>query len=137
MSKNQPTLDQQIKAFQDGGKFLDDLFYFYDWFCRDSSIENRARLLMPKVIKFVQRMNINTKEHYVFFKNNCPLYGNLYDDFRICDKETGNVIWTVTPKTGHFNNEGLPTEVWGRINDFNGPVIQAESWTKLMAHLNK
>ena len=44
--------------------------------------------------------------------------GPLYDDFRICDVETGDVIWTVTPKCGHSGK----AEVWGRQNDFKGPI---------------
>ena len=45
--------------------------------------------------------------------------GPLYDDFRICDIETGNVIYTVIPKSGH---SGL-AEVWGKQNEFQSALI--------------
>ena len=48
-----------------------------------------------------------------------PEYGPLYDDFRICDVETGNVIYTVTPKSGHSGE----AEIWGKENDFKCPIV--------------
>jgi hypothetical protein len=35
---------------------------------------------------------------YVFFKNNSPCAGGLYDDLRICDIESGKVLYSVCPK---------------------------------------
>jgi hypothetical protein len=126
-------LKQQIEAFEQG-IFLDSdgnddkrCYNFYDWFCRESSLENKANKLFKEVKRFIKIKNIDTKNVYVFFKNNCPLIGSLYDDFRICDIETGNVIWTVTPKSGHTNQ----AEVWGKINDFNGPVIVGKNMSEI------
>jgi hypothetical protein len=44
--------------------------------------------------------------------------GPLYDDFRICDIETGDVIWTVTPKCGHSGK----AEIWGTVNNFKEAI---------------
>lgn len=125
-------LKQQLEAF-DRGVFLDSkgneswCFNFYDWFCSDRVLEKKARSLYAKVKKFLKKHpEIDTERVYVFFKNNCPCDGPLYDDFRICDED--GVIYTVTPKCGH---SGL-TEVWGRENDFKGPLETAQNFTELL-----
>lgn len=94
---------------------------FYDWFCSDAAIPRKAKSLMSKVkqIAFSSKFNIN--ETYVFFKNNCPMSGPLYDDFRICDLESGNVLFTVAPKATFYNGE---CTVFGRENDFETPLYQ-------------
>lgn len=70
---------------------------WYDWFCRDSSLRNKTYKLTAKLKKIINSEKINQDTMYVFFKNNCPCNGSLYDDFRICDRETGDVIFTVVP----------------------------------------
>jgi hypothetical protein len=37
------------------------------------------------------------------------------------------VIWTVTPKSGHTGK----AEVWGRQNDFQGPIAVADNMTEI------
>ena len=54
------------------------------------------------------------------FKNNCPCNGSLYDDFRICDVKTGEVIYTIVPSDGFKKTKGKAI-VWGRENDFEEP----------------
>ena len=92
--QNKYSLKLQLEAF-DRNEWVDDnnrCFYFYDWFCRNTSLERKAKSLIPKVKKFIDKMKIDLDKTYVFFKNNCPGNGSLYDDFRICDRESGDVI---------------------------------------------
>jgi hypothetical protein len=108
----------------------DKCYNFYDWFCKDSSLCNKSWKLMKQVKTFLKHNpQIDLLEHYVFFKNNCPMNGPLYDDFRICNIETGNVVFTVIPKCGH---SGL-AEIWGRENDFKGPIKTAKTFSKLFS----
>lgn len=93
---------------------------WYDWFCRDTSLAAKTQNLGRKVLQLMKSTKIDTEKNYVFFKNNCPMRGGLYDDFRICDMETGNVIFTIVPRCTHSGK----AEVWGRENDFNGPLVQ-------------
>jgi hypothetical protein len=99
-----------------------DCFYFYDWFCKDSSLERKCNQLLPKVKKFVKAGKIDQQANYFWFKNNCPMNGKLYDDFRISDRKTNNVIWTVIPKSGHTGLNGK-AELWGKVNNFQRALV--------------
>ena len=101
---------------------------WYDWFCRDTSLESKTRKLGQKVLQLMKSSKVDAEKNYVFFKNNCPMRGGLYDDFRICDMETGNVIYTVVPRCTHSGK----AEVWGRDNNFQGPLVQG-SWRDVKA----
>jgi hypothetical protein len=92
---------------------------WYDWFCRDTSLAAKTHKLGMKVLQLMKSSKIDTENNYVFFKNNCPMNGPLYDDFRVCDMETGDVIYTVIPRCGHSKK----AEVWGSENDFAGPLV--------------
>jgi hypothetical protein len=126
------TLTQQLEAFENG-KIIDSdgeescCFNFYDWFCKDTSLKNKAIRLFSLVKSWVKHRNTDTDKVYVFFKNNCPMNGPLYDDFRICDIETGDVIWTVIPKCGHTRL----AEVWGKQNDFKGAIITGKNMRQI------
>jgi hypothetical protein len=129
-------LKKQIAAWKNNrsvlahdGNLNDASFWnFYDWFCKDNSLRIRAERLMPKVIRFIKaNPAIDLEKSYVFFKNNCPLAGPTYDDFRICDLETGDVIFTVTPNSSHTGK----AEVWGRANSFAEPLQTANTFREL------
>ena len=133
--KKTANLATQLNGFANG-LILDsagnntDCFNFYDWFCKDSSLERKSWNLMKKVKTFLKHNpDIDLLTHYVFFKNNCSLRGPLYDDFRICNIETGDVVYTVIPKCGH---SGL-AEMWGRENGFEGPIKTAKTFSKLFS----
>ena len=131
MSKRSATLREQFEAFSDG-RYLDSdgqeshCYNFYDWFCKDSSLKNKANTLFRASRRFAKKMDIDLDKHYVFFKNNCPMRGPLRDDFRICDRETGDVIWNVTPRTNHV-------EVWGSENNFSEPIYEGYSINRFYA----
>jgi len=99
---------------------------WYDWFCRDTSLANKTRSLGKKVLQLMKSDKIDTDTQYVWFKNNCPMNGRLYDDFRIADMETGDVIYTIIPSCGHEREKGQ-AQVWGRENNFQEPLV-AGNW---------
>jgi hypothetical protein len=94
---------------------------WYDWFCEDEELKERLDELFPKVAEIANSKKIDVDNTYVFFKNNCPMCGDLYDDFRFCDVKTGDVLYTVIPATGHTKNQGR-AELWGNENDFERPL---------------
>ena len=102
---------------------------WYDWFCKDSSLKKKGESLLKKLRMISSSKKFDNDYCYVFFKNNCPLAGHLYDDFRICDMETGEVIYTVCPKSGHISDKGMGN-VWGRENGFEKPLFEG-SWKEI------
>ena len=127
-------LAAQLNAFA-SGQIMDsdgtigDCFNFYDWFCKDSSLERKAIALFPKVKRFLkEHPEIDTQSTYVFFKNNCPGSGPLYDDFRICNEN--EVIYTVIPKCSHSGK----AEIWGKNESGKFECLkQAETFSKLFS----
>lgn len=93
---------------------------WYDWFCSDKALARKTKKLTAKLKAIVKSEKIDPLTSYVFFKNNCPVNGPLYDDFRICSIEEEHVIYTITPKCGH---SGL-AEVWGRENNFECALVE-------------
>ena len=126
------TLKQQLEAFKEG-KFIDsegnetECYNFYDWFCNDKALKAKSERLFKMVRRWVGKRNTDINKVYVFFKNNCPMNGPLYDDFRICDVETGDVIWTIVPKCGHSGK----AEVWGKQNGFKEAIAVGKSMNEI------
>jgi len=96
---------------------------WFDWFCKDSSLKSKLDKLFPKVKQIASSEKVDMDKMYVFFKNNCPFNGSLYDDFRICDIETGDVVFTIIPASGHKANKG-EASVWGQENNFKEALIK-------------
>lgn len=92
---------------------------FYDWFCKDTSLMNKIRKMAPLVKAVAASPKVNPTTSYVFFKNNCPMNGPLYDSFSICDIETGDVQFWITPKSGHT---GMAEVV--QAPDFGTPIVE-------------
>ena len=132
-------LKQQIEAFNKG-IILDsdgessECFNFFDWFCRDTSLENKAKKLFTQVKQFVKaNPKLDTTKVYVFFKNNCPVNGQLYDDFRICDIESGDVLYTVIPEEKYAVTKwDEKCVIWGKENNFEGPIRKGVSLREVL-----
>jgi len=113
---------------------------WYDWFCNDEELYRRFKRIAPKIEWFAELGIVDLDKTYVFLKNNCPLVGNLYDDFRICDLKTGEVIFTIVPKSGHKNQE-LKAELWGRVERRTSEgfklLINTKNWSSLKLEIIK
>jgi hypothetical protein len=60
----------------------------------------------------------------------------LYDDFRICNIITGEIIYTVVPNNGEKCINNSKAELWGPENDFKGPIV-AGTWNDIKAYFYK
>ena len=106
---------------------IDNYGLWYDWFCKTSALHNRGIALLRKLKSIKNTTKFDKETTYVWFKNNCPCDGGLYDDFRIANKETQDVLYTISPKNNYDE-----AEVWGRENDFNGPLVRG-TWDDVKA----
>ena len=133
-----------IDEFMEGNFDADDVKTqikagWYDWFCKDSSLANKTKK-MGNIIKQVKRGGkVDLENWYVWFKNNCPLNGPLYDDFRFADKETGEVQFTIQLDCCWNNHKYV---VWGRRGkgkEFNHdkPLFETDSVKELVEWFNK
>ncbi len=68
---------------------------WYDWFCKDTSLANKTKKMGNIIRKVKDGGKVNLDTSYVWFKNNCPLDGPLFDDFRFADIKTGEVLLTI------------------------------------------
>ncbi len=135
------TIRQYIENFNNGDYDSPDIKVqcdagWYDWFCKDSSLRNKTYSLTKKLLSIIDSPLFDIDKTYVFFKNNCPMSGSLYDDFRICDMESGDVLFTIIPSCGHNSKKGM-AEVWGKKgnNDF-GDIVSG-TWKDVKNYFNK
>lgn len=106
---------------------------WYDWFCKDTSLKNKTKR-MGSIIKQIKpggKFDLETS--YVWFKNNCPLHGPLYDDFRIASIETNNTLILV--QIDCVRNDEKYT-VYERLDAFDKPVFKTNSTRELVKWFN-
>lgn len=96
---------------------------WYDWFCKDKNLLAKTR----KLGKILARIMKNGTDKFdgdkvfVCFKNNCPLYGKLYDDIRIGNEAQGN-LFVIVPSNGH--SESGEAQVFDLSAGFEFPVAE-------------
>lgn len=106
---------------------------WYDWFCKDSSLRNKT-YKMGKIVKQVKvGGKVDLENWYVWFKNNCPMNGPLYDDFRFADMQTGDVQFTIQIDCCWNKSKYC---VYGRKNNFDTPLFETQSSRELVKWLN-
>lgn len=130
--ENQMNLREQLVTLSAEPNCAVDLFY--DWFCKDSSLPCKAAALVSKVTRVWKSPRFDWNKVYVFFKNCCPLDGSLYDQFKLCDIETGDVLFCVTPRGGHRVDQGKAS-VYGRHNGFQEPLVEG-TWKDVVEWFN-
>lgn len=116
--------DVTINEIINGEYEINELWY--DWFCHERYLQKKGEKLVDKFLSIVNSKKFDNNKCYIFLKNNCPCAGKLYDDFRICDIETGNVLYTVIPSSGWKDSNGKAV-VYGHENGFEQPLA-AGTW---------
>jgi hypothetical protein len=138
MMEKQGNLATWIQKFNDGDFDSRDVQTqieagWFDWFCKDTSLANKTKRMgnIIKQIKVGGKVDLETS--YVWFKNNCPLNGPLFDDFRIADIETNNNLFVV--QIDCLWNDSKYT-VYERLDGFEKPAFKTNSSRELVKWFN-
>lgn len=113
---------------------------WYDWFCKDSALARKTEFLGNKVLAIMNSKRFDKKKCYVFFKNNCPCVGPLYDQFSICDIETGDVLFCVQHlNKGSHGCDRAHWELYDFVSDVEDEnVITNGTWSDVKKYfMNK
>lgn len=114
---------------------------WYDWFCCTDSLRNKT-YKMGKIIKKIKTGGkVDFENWYVWFKNNCPMSGPLYDDFRFADLETGDIRFTIQidccwskHKYSVYGRKPTSTGEWE--DHFDEPLFECDDSRDLVKWLN-
>ena len=106
---------------------------WYDWFCLTDKLRNKTYKMGKIIVKVKDGGKVDMDNWYVWFKNNCPMVGPLYDDFRFADMKTGDVQFTICIDDKRAKSK---YEVWGRKNNFDGPLFGCNDARILVKWLN-
>jgi hypothetical protein len=111
---------------------------WYDWWCKDSSLAAKTKILGKRVTQIADSKRFDKEACYVFFKNNCPVVGGLYDQFSICDMKSGDVLFCVQHlNKGSHGCDAAHWELYDRNVGFSDPVVYG-SWRDCMKYfMNK
>ena len=109
---------------------------WYDWFCKDYALAGKTKKLGAKVCKIANSKRFNKETSYVFFKNNCPVVGPLYDQFSICDIESGDVLFCAQHlEKGSHGCDKAHWELYDAKFGFNKPVVNG-TWREVEKYFN-
>lgn len=114
---------------------------WYDWFCKTESLRNKT-YRMGSIIKQIKSGGkVDLENWYVWFKNNCPMSGPLYDDFRFASQKTGDVMFTIQinccwNKHKYSVYGRKPTEN-GYTTFFDNPLFECDNSRELVKWFNK
>ena len=107
---------------------------WYDWFCQDESLAGRLMQIAPAVMGITDPFILDN--FYVWFKNNCPLNGPLYDDVRfepLSGERGGNYFLVIKDSPHEKSKWTLYTERYG----FQEPEFQCGNVREMIRYLNQ
>lgn len=114
---------------------------WYDWFCKQESLRNKTYKMGNIILKVEDGGKVDLDNWYVWFKNNCPMSGPLYDDFRFADMKTGDIRFTIQidccwskHKYSVYGRKPLADGTWE--DHFEKPLFECDDSRKLVKWLN-
>ena len=107
---------------------------WYDWFCRDDSLAGRLKQIAPAVMGITDPFIL--ENFYVWFKNNCPCTGPLYDDVRfepLSGERNGKYFLVIKDSPHEKAKWVLYTERYG----FQEPEFQCGNVREMLRCVNQ
>lgn len=99
---------------------------WYDWFCSDSALPGRLEEFISLIKGITNDFILDN--FYVWFKNNCPIVGPLYDDIRfepLDEARLRGLEYLFVISRGDAREKHLWC-VYDPSNDFTCPVFGAD-----------
>ncbi len=106
---------------------------WYDWFCENSELADRLKELAEVVMGITDPFILDN--YYAWFKNNCPMRGDLYDDVRfdLLSGERGGKYFLVSLDSPYETSRyALYTERHG----YEQPEFECERIAELTSYIN-
>ena len=109
---------------------------WYDWWCKNSALPKKTQTLGRKVVAIKDSKRFDATRTYVFFKNNCPMVGALYDQFSICDLATGDVLFCCQHlEKGSHGCDHAHWELYDHTCGFDKPIVNG-TWRDVLKYFN-
>ena len=107
---------------------------WYDWFCQNEALAGRLKQIAPAVIGITDPFILDN--FYVWFKNNCPLSGPLYDDVRFepLTGERDGKYFMVAKDSPH---ETAKWVLYTERHGFEEPEFQCSNVRDMVRYLNQ
>ena len=120
-------------AFQDRSRATQIRAGWYDWFCGDAALAGRLKQIGKVVMRITEPAILDN--YYVWFNNNCPLNGPLYDDVRfepLVGERCGRFFVVALDSAFEKQKWTLYTE----RNGFDAPEFSCDHVFELSKYLN-
>ena len=120
-------------AFQDRSRATQIRAGWYDWFCGDAALAGRLKQIGKVVMRITEPAILDN--YYVWFNNNCPLNGPLYDDVRFepLDGERCGRFFVVALDSPF---EKQKWTLYTERNGFDAPEFSCDQVFELSKYLN-
>lgn len=139
MEEKRMSVREWQQAYQRGAFQSSDLFVqiragWYDWFCSDAALLGRLKKMAPLVMGIRDPFILDN--YYVWFKNNCPLHGPLYDDVRFepLDGERDGKYFVVSRDCPYEQEKWT---LYTERNGFDKPEFSAGTVREMREYLNR